>query len=252
MVRVEIVIPVYNEEHALPLAIDTLVERLDGWEHDWRVTIVDNASTDATPEVGPALTDGARVFYRRLEQKGRGRALKAAWLGSDADVMAYMDVDLSTDLEALQPLVAALANDGGFDVAVGSRSMGGSRVERSRRRRFLTWGYARLLRLALRVRFSDAQCGFKAVTRQAATALLPLIENDRWFFDTELLVLAEKAGYRVKDIPVRWVEDKDSRVNIVSTILEDFGGVLRLVVSRPWRDVPAPAPQASSAPATPR
>jgi glycosyltransferase involved in cell wall biosynthesis len=232
--RVDVVIPVYNEERALPGAIQTLSEHLDGWSHDWRIIIADNASIDQTEKVGRRLAEGERVEYVRIPRKGRGGALRQVWLGSEADVLSYMDVDLSTGLEAFFPLVAAVADEG-FDLATGSRNLRESRVERSPGRRVLTWVYNHLLSLMLGVRFSDAQCGFKACTRQAAQRLIPHVEDNNWFFDTELLVLAEKSGFRIKDVPVTWVEDKDSRVNVVRTVVEDLRGVWRLMRTRPWR-----------------
>jgi hypothetical protein len=147
-----------------------------------------------------------------------------------------MDVDLSTGLDAFFPLIAALTDDG-FDVATGSRNMKGSKLERSVGRRLLTWVYNRLLRLLLGVRFSDAQCGFKAIKGDAARLVIPHVADNNWFFDTELLVLAEKSGLRIKDIPVVWVEDKDSRVNVPATVMEDLRGIARLMRTRPWRAI---------------
>jgi hypothetical protein len=162
-----------------------------------------------------------------LPQKGRGRALKKAWLESDADAMSYMDIDLSTDLAGLLPLAKAVLEDG-YDVATGSRMTRGSHITRSLRREVTSRGLITLIKLLFLSRLSDTQCGFKAVSRAAAQELLPRVENDEWFFDTELLLLAEKGGYRVKDVPIRWVEDMDSRVNVFKTVLEDLRGLLRM------------------------
>jgi glycosyltransferase involved in cell wall biosynthesis len=236
MPRVDIVIPVYNEERDLPRAIHTLRTHLDGWQYDWRLVIADNASTDRTQEVGQDLAADARVEYIRIPRKGRGGALRQVWLAGDADILAYMDVDLSTGLDALWPLVDAIANDG-YDLSTGSRNMGASQVTRSAGRRILTWGYNLILRTVLRVRFSDAQCGFKAISRDAAQRIIPVVEDNNWFFDTELLVIAEKAGFRIKDIAVTWVEDKDSRVNVRATVWEDLRGVWRLFRTKPWRTI---------------
>ena len=165
-----------------------------------------------------------------LAEKGRGRALKQAWAGSDSDVLVYMDVDLSTDLDALLPLVAPLIS-GHSDLAIGSRLAGASRVERGPKRELISRSYNLMLRGALRVGFTDAQCGFKAIRRDAARELLPLVDDDQWFFDTELLVLAERAGLRIHEVPVDWVDDPDSRVDIVRTALDDLRGVVRLGTS---------------------
>lgn len=234
MAHVDVVIPVYNEEFALPGAVETLSRHLDGWSHEWCIVIADNASIDRTEEVGRRLAEEEHVDYVRIPRKGRGGALRQVWLESDADIVGYMDVDLSTGLDAFFPLISALTDEG-YDVATGSRNMKGSRIERSAGRRLLTWVYNRLLRLLLGVRFSDAQCGFKALKRDAAQLLVPRVADNNWFFDTELLVVAEKSGLRIRDIPVTWIEDKDSRVNVPATVLEDLRGIWRLMRTRPWK-----------------
>ena len=241
MASVDIVIPVYNEEHVLARSVETLRAflrdnlsvRQAGLPHTWRVVVADNASTDGTLAVAQGLAEQhpAEVAVVHLPQKGRGRALRAAWLGSKADVLVYMDVDLSTDLSALPPLVDSIAVEG-YDVAIGSRLARGAHTTRSLRREVISRVYNLLIKAIHFTRFSDAQCGFKAVSRQAAQALVPLIKNEEWFFDTELLILAEKGGYRIKDIPVRWVEDPDTRVKIASTVSEDIRGLLRLRFTR--------------------
>ncbi|WP_084541078.1 dolichyl-phosphate beta-glucosyltransferase [Nocardioides alkalitolerans] len=224
----DVVIPVFNEAHTLPRAVAAVTAHLATLPWSWRVTIADNASTDATAEVAGRLAasyPGVRVVH--LERKGRGRALRAVWSASDAEVLAYMDVDLSTDLAALLPLVAPLVS-GHSDVAIGSRLDPASVVVRGPKREVISRGYNLVLRGALRVRFSDAQCGFKAVRADVARALLPLVEDDTWFFDTELLVLAERAGLRIHEVPVDWTDDADSRVDLVRTALDDLAGVRRL------------------------
>ena len=228
-IRVDAVIPVYNEAHVLAQSVATLSTFLEQHlPYDWRIVIADNASTDATLDVAKRIGDeNRRVNVLHLDLKGRGRALKAAWLGTEADVLSYMDVDLSTDIRAYPALIRAIAEEG-YDVATGSRLLPGSRIKRSPKREVLSRGYNLLIRAAFRTRFSDAQCGFKAISQRAARHLLPRIENNEWFFDTELLILAERNGYRVKDIPVRWLEDLDTRVNIRRTVMEDLQGLWRL------------------------
>ena len=226
---VEIAIPVYNEETALEDSVRRLhsfcAESLP-WS--FRVVIADNASVDRTPEIGARLAEELEgVAYVRLSEKGRGRALRRVWSRSDADVLAYMDVDLSTGLEALLPLVAPLVS-GHSDLAIGTRLARGSRVVRGPKRELISRTYNRLLHLTLRSRFSDAQCGFKAGRAGAVKALLPRVEDQAWFFDTELLVLAERSGLRIHEVPVDWVDDPDSRVDIVSTAVEDLRGIARL------------------------
>jgi glycosyltransferase involved in cell wall biosynthesis len=227
---VEIVVPVYNEERDLEPNVRRLHVYLENcFPFRAHVTVADNASTDATAAIGARLAvELPDVRYLRLEERGRGRALAAAWSGSDADVVAYMDVDLSTGLDALLPLVAPLLS-GHSDLAIGSRLAAGAHVRRGARRELISRGYNLLLRLTLGVGFRDAQCGFKAVRADVARLLLPRVENRNWFFDTELLVLAERAGLRIHEVPVDWVDDPDSRVRVAATIAEDLRGVLRLL-----------------------
>ena len=227
----EIVVPVYNEHVVLESSIRRLIDYLEteAW-WTWRVTIADNASTDGTAAIARDLAaeiDGVRALV--LPRKGRGYALKEAWGSSDARVLAYVDVDLSTDLKALAPLVAPLLS-GHSEVGIGTRLDHASRVLRGTKREFISRSYNLLLRSTLGVSFSDAQCGFKAVRRDVAERVLPLIEDDSWFFDTELLIIAERAGLRIHEVPVDWVDDPDSRVDITSTALDDLKGMWRMGV----------------------
>jgi putative flippase GtrA len=227
-VALDIVIPVYNEERELAPSVATVREHLLTMPFTFRITIADNASTDATNLIARQLAhtyDEVRVT--QLDQKGRGRALKHAWLRSDAAILVYMDVDLSTDLNALLPLIAPLLS-GHSDLAIGTRLARNSRTLRGPKREFISRGYNYLLRGALRARFSDAQCGFKAIRNDVAKTLLPLIKDDEWFFDTELLIVAERSGLRIHEVPVDWADDPDSRVDIVATALADLRGMARL------------------------
>jgi glycosyltransferase involved in cell wall biosynthesis len=233
MATVDVVIPVYNEEHVLAQSIAKLREFLSqNLQHTWRIVVADNASTDGTLAVAQRLAEEhVDVVPFHIPQKGRGRALRATWLGSDADVLSYMDVDLSTDITFFPALVAAITGEG-YDVAIGSRLKKGARTARSLRREFTSRVYNVMIKAAFFTRFQDAQCGFKAISHRAAHELIPLIKNEEWFFDTELLILAEKGGYRVKEIPVRWEEDPDTRVNIRKTALEDIRGLARMRFTR--------------------
>jgi glycosyltransferase involved in cell wall biosynthesis len=226
---VDVVIPVLNEAHVLERSAARVRDFLHAnLPYESKVVIVDNGSTDGTDTVARQLN--ARypdVQFLHLSQRGRGRALRHAWLQSKADVVCYMDVDLSTDLRHLPELVRAILH-GGYDVATGSRLLPASRTRRSLKREVISRIYNVFLKVILGTRFSDAQCGFKAVGRPAVEKIVPQIEDQSWFFDTELLVLAEKQGYRIKDLPVQWIEDDDSRVNIVSTAWDDIKGALRL------------------------
>jgi glycosyltransferase involved in cell wall biosynthesis len=232
-VSVEVVVPVYNEEDALPQSIPALCAYLETYfPYRWSVVIADNASTDATLSVAEGLASaypGVSVLH--LNEKGRGRALKAAWSASEADIVAYMDVDLSTNLWSFLPLVAPLAT-GQSDVAIGSRLLRGAMVTRQWKRELISRCYNVLIKALFGNGFSDAQCGFKAVKRSVAQELLPQIEDGEWFFDTELLLLAEERGYRLSEVPVDWVEDLDSRVDIASTALDDVEGLLRVRAQR--------------------
>ena len=227
---VDITVPVYNEERDLEPNVRRLHAFLrSGFPFRARITIADNASTDGTWAIAQRLAHQlAGVRARRLEEKGRGRALATAWLESDAQVVCYMDVDLSTDLRALLPLVAPLVS-GHSDVAIGSRLANGARVVRGPKRELISRAYNLLLRAVLRVRFRDAQCGFKAVRADVARRLVPRVEDGRFFFDTELLVLAEREHLRISEIAVDWTDDPDSRVDIVRTALEDLHGIWRML-----------------------
>jgi len=229
VLQVDIVVPVRNEERDLAPSVRRLVCYLrEGFPFTARVTIADNGSTDRTWVIACELArEFTQVRAVRMAQPGRGRALRAVWSRSEADVLAYMDVDLSTDLNALLPLVAPLLS-GHSDLAIGTRLARGSRVIRGPKRELISRCYNMLLHACMGARFSDAQCGFKAIRRGQARALLPLTRDDGWFFDTELLVLAERAGLRIHEIPVDWVDDLDSRVDIVATALADLRGMVRL------------------------
>ena len=225
----DLVIPVHNEEIDLEPCVRRLHEHLTAsFPYAFRLTVADNASTDATQAIAQRLSrELPDVSVVHLDEKGRGRALRTVWLASDAAVLAYTDVDLSTDLNALLPLVASLIS-GHSDLALGTRLARGSRVVRGTKRELISRSYNLLLRGTLATRFTDAQCGFKAIRADVARRLLPLVEDTGWFFDTELLVLAERVGLRLHEVPVDWVDDPDSRVDIVSTAVADLRGIVRV------------------------
>ena len=226
-------IPVLNEEKALAGSVrrvhEFLSAKLD--DREWRIVVADNGSTDGTQRIARALASEYETVHAvRLEQRGRGLALRKAWLESGADVLCYTDVDLSTDLEALPKLLGAI-EDGGYDIAVGSRLRNGSRViGRPPHREFISRVYNLIVPVVFQTRFSfrDAQCGFKALSRKAVGELVPLVEDNSWFFDSELLIIADKNGYRIKEVPVTWRDDPDSRVRLVTTAYADLKGLLRL------------------------
>ncbi|MEU3272058.1 bifunctional glycosyltransferase family 2/GtrA family protein [Saccharomonospora sp. NPDC006951] len=235
----DVVIPVHNEETSLEPCVRRLREHLvASFPYRFRITIADNASIDGTLRVAESLAaELPEVRVRHLAEKGRGRALRAVWSASEAAVLAYMDVDLSTDLAAVAPLVAPLLS-GHSDLAIGSRLARGARVERGPKRELISRCYNLLLRGTLAARFSDAQCGFKAIRADVASQLLPHVRDEAWFFDTELLVLAQRSGLRIHEVPVDWIDDPDSRVDIVATAVADLKGIARLAKATATGAVP--------------
>ncbi|MBG0831045.1 glycosyltransferase [Planomonospora sp. ID67723] len=226
---VEIVVPVHNEQRVLAESVRRLHAYLTAtFPYGFRITIADNASADGTWPIAVDLSrELPHVRAVHLDAKGRGRALRRVWSGSDADVVGYMDVDLSTDLDAFLPLVAPLLS-GHSDLAIGTRLSRSANVVRGPKRELISRSYNLLLRGAMGAGFSDAQCGFKAARAEIAQALLPGVEDEEWFFDTELLLLAERHGLRIHEVPVDWVDDPDSRVDIVKTIKDDLRGMTRV------------------------
>ena len=225
---IDIVIPVYNEEQALPRNILILTDFLkSNVINPWQIIIADNASTDSTRSVSEMLCERfSGVNYLYLPQKGRGRALKASWKESTADIVSYMDVDLSTDLVHFPQLISSI--ESGSHIAIGSRLSKESRVTRSFRREFISRTYNMMIKSMFFTGFPDAQCGFKAMTRESANTLIPQIKNNNWFFDTELLIIAAKNGFQISSQPVKWDDDPSSSVNITGTATEDIKGLLRL------------------------
>lgn len=226
--RTEIAIPVYNEEKDLPKCIDRLTRFLaDQKLFDSSIVIADNASTDRTRELAQDLAKtypGVKAIH--IPRKGRGFALRTVWMQSQADIVSYMDVDLSTDIKYYPLMVHGLSV--GYDIAIGSRLMRASRTSRSLKREFLSRGYNVLIKSMFWPGFSDAQCGFKAVRRDVAQKLLRHVKNNNWFFDCEMLLLAERHGLRIFEVPIEWVEDLDTRAKIVRSVVEHSLGLLRV------------------------
>jgi glycosyltransferase involved in cell wall biosynthesis len=243
-IRVDVVIPVYNEERDLEQSVLSLRQfLLEHVDYDWRIVVADNASQDRTLAIAKELATRypGQVSYVHLDQKGRGRALRKAWTESNADIVSYMDVDLSTDLGAFPPLIDSLTH-GEYDVAIGSRLKRGSHVERGLKREAISRIYNVMIKLMFWNQFSDAQCGFKAVTRRIVREVVPLIRDQAWFFDSELLLLAERMGYKVFEVPVKWRDDPDSRVKIANTAWEDIKGLFRVRFSNIGRQSPPSEP----------
>ncbi len=236
---VNIVLPVYNEELELAGSVRTLVRFLTKHLTDfrWHITIADNASTDGTLKIARELSHKyPSVSVEHLHQKGRGRAVKHVWRKGGYEYLAYMDIDLSTDLKHLPPLLNALER--GFDMAIGSRNTRGARVfGRGLLRSITSKGYIFLIKLFFLVHFTDAQCGFKAVTRRVVTDLLPHVKDNEWFFDSEMLIIGEKSGMRLYEEPVTWIDNPGSTVRVMGTAIGDLKGLWRLFVKRPWRNI---------------
>lgn len=238
---VEIVIPVYNEESALLANIPILHSycRSNLQAYNWNIVVADNASIDRTPQVMSKFSEWQNVAYIRLPVKGRGRALRQAWLNSKADIVGYMDIDLSSNLDFFSSLLAAL--DSGYDIAIGSRrAKGANVVGRTAMRKLMSWGLNFLLQLLFSVSFKDAQCGFKAIRRKVFNALEPYIQNNSWFFDSELLIIGEKSGIKIAEIPINWHDDPGSTVRISKTVTEDLLGMWRLWRTKPWEKLATP------------
>jgi glycosyltransferase involved in cell wall biosynthesis len=229
--QLEILLPVYNESDVLGQNVEKLVRYFDGqgkWEY--KLTIIDNGSTDRTPTVCEELRErfAGKVGAIRLDVKGRGRALRYGLLQSTAPVVGYMDIDLSADLNSFGGLYAAIAE--GHDIAVGSRLAKGSCAARSSFRNALSCGYNALVKKILKMNVSDAQCGFKLFCRGPVLGVLPFVKSDQWCFDTELLFFAFKKGLKVKEVPLSWKErDKGkSKVRIIPYVFEGLGTLIRL------------------------
>ena len=230
MATVDLVIPVYNEEQVLAQSVATVLEWCDGHpEHEWRVLVANNASTDGTLALARGLEQEqpGRVAVLDVPVKGRGIALRTAWLTSEADVSAYMDVDLSTDIEHLPELVDPIAA-GDVDVTYGTRLDPRSQTTRQLFREVVGRGYVFVFQTLLGLRVTDAQCGFKAMSRDATREILPLVLHTHWFWDTEMLMVAQENRYRMRAVPVKWIEDTDSSVAVVDTALDDLRGIWRL------------------------
>ena len=234
---VEISVPVYNEEKELEKSIITLYNFCDKnlKTYDWHITITDNASSDNTPIIASALTKKYQnIKYFRLDQKGRGRAVKRVWSQSKCDYCVYMDLDLSTDLIHLPNILKKLGE--GYDIAIGSRLARGAKVEGRSPLRELTSRVLNFffIQLFFRTHFTDAQCGFKGVTRNVVENLIPKIKDNEWFFDGELLIVGEKSGYKIYEEPVHWVDNPGSTVRLISTIWGDLMSIRRLLITKPW------------------
>lgn len=236
MKSVDIVVPVYNEEVELEENIKRLrsflLQNLKNYK--WKIVVADNASTDKTLAIAKRLSKNLTgVSYLHLTQKGRGRAIKKAWTSSKADFVSYMDVDLSTELSHFPAIIKAL--ESGYDIAIGSRLLPKSKViGRTLKREIISRCYNLMIKIAFFTKFHDAQCGFKAATRKVVNELFPILKDNEWFLDSELLIIGEKAGYKIYEEPVKWVDNQGSTVKVMKTAKGDIKGLIRLFLTRPW------------------
>ena len=223
-----IVLPVYNEEKALSTSVKKLMIFLQNYgNYIWEIVIADNNSKDATGDIGRRLeAENPSVKYLYIPRKGRGIALRTAWEQTDCDFVSYMDIDLSTGLEALIRAMDLLK--GGADIVVGNRLAQDSNTTRCLKREFISQSYNIVIKLALGTHFHDAHCGFKTGRREVIQKLLPYIADNEWFFDTEILFYAEKLGYKIREIPVTWLEDPDTKAKIFKDAYDDLRGLYRL------------------------
>lgn len=239
MKTVDIVVPVYNEEAELKDSITKLKGYLESnlKNYQWKIVIADNASTDNTLKIAKELSKKfSQVSYFHLDQKGRGRAIKKTWSESKADFVSYMDVDLSTDLSHFPKIIKQLEN--GYDIAIGSRLLSNSKViGRTLKREVISRCYNLMIKIIFLTKFHDAQCGFKAVTRRVVNELFPHLVDNEWFLDSELLIVGEKAGYKIYEEPVKWIDNQGSTVKVMKTARGDIDGLLRLFLERPWRNI---------------
>jgi len=222
---IEITIPVLNEENTLDKQVRKVCDYIKNNITDLgliHIILADNGSQDNTPIIGRALTDELDcVKYIRLEEKGVGRALKASWGGSIADIVGYMDLDLATDLTYLRPALEMLLFDRA-DLVSGSRLLNGATVKgRSRIRNFTSRSFNYIVKIIFQSSFSDGMCGFKFLKKSCLDSLFQLgAQSDGWFFATEILITGEYFGYRVKDLAVEWTDDPNTKVRIGKLTIE--------------------------------
>lgn len=228
---VSVVLPAYNEadslEHTVEVTLSTLAEFLPA--ESFEVIVAEDGCDDATPEIADQMAaedDRVRHFHSD-DRLGRGGALERAFRASDGDVLVYFDTDLATDMRHLEELVESVRS-GDYDVATGSRRLPGDKQDRQPERGVASTGYNSLVRLFLRSPLYDHQCGFKAFDRETLLALLDDVEDDHWFWDTEVLVRAQRAGYRVREFPVDWEPKGDTKVDLVRDVFGMGSQILRL------------------------
>ncbi|MAG44275.1 glycosyl transferase [bacterium] len=230
--KIIIVVPVFNEEKILKQNILKIFEFCNNnLSIDWQIIIADNKSTDQTSNIGKTLAlVYQEVEYLYVDKQGKGVAIKTAWEKYSGDIYCFMDADLATGLSALPPLINGFT--GGYDLVIGSRYHVHSKVNRTFIRKIFSLGYRLVLKIFLGLKVLDAPCGFKAINSKIKENILPKVQNDKWFFDSELLILVYKQGYKIKEIPVTWLDPREgkdkSRVKAISLSWNYFIQILAI------------------------
>jgi len=224
-----VVLPAYNEVNRLEVAVAKISQALKEDEYPYEIIIAEDGSTDGTAEKAEELAqkNSCVKHIHREKRLGRGTALSNAFRQCNGEVFVYMDLDLSTDLKSLKPLVDAIIIEG-YDFSTGSRMLPESRVERTLGRSISSKSYNFLVRHMLDSKVKDHQCGFKALRKEAVLSLLNEVEATHWFWDTEILVRAHRHGFKIKEIPVNWTSGEDTKVNLAKDSWSMFWEVTSL------------------------
>ncbi len=228
-VTVSVVLPAYNEVDFLEPAITQISHALQESGYSYEIIIAEDGSTDGTDKKAEELAQTAPCVrhIHRDQRQGRGVALNHAFKKADGDVLAYMDLDLATDLKYLKPLLDAITVEG-YDFATGSRMLPESKAERTLQRSISSKTYNFLVRHMLGSNLHDHQCGFKAFRREPLLGLLDSVEARHWFWDTELMVRAHRGGYRIAEIAVEWHSGRATKVSLAKDSWDMFWQIVGL------------------------
>lgn len=231
--KIDFCLPVYNEEKIMKGSVVRLLEfcQSQNWNFNWQIALLINGSRDQSLEIARQLAERHpdRIVCFDYPEAGRGRALKKYYLASQADILTYMDIDLAVSLDNIQPLIDPIIC-GQADMVIGSRLLPESRIKRSFIRELSSQSYNYLSRIILGHKFSDMQCGFKAVKTESFKKLSPFITDTQWFFDTEMIAFGHLFDYRIKEIPVDWSENRwDERKSKVKMFRDSFKFFINLL-----------------------
>jgi glycosyltransferase involved in cell wall biosynthesis len=225
--KILLTVPAYNEENILEKNVNLILKYMGANFNNFKIVIANNGSTDKTNDIAKKLAkDNNEILLITTKKRGKGLAIKNSWLKFDADIYAYMDADLSTSLRDFSKLINAIKE--GNDISIGSRYLKKSVVKRGLNRAIFSKLYNQLLALLFKTNVKDMQCGFKAVNEDIIKKHIPRIKDDSWFFDTELVIMAENQGYTIKEIPVSWKSNPESKLKIIKVGFECFGKSLNL------------------------